>query len=77
MTKKIQDIFYKILIQILDDGTVICTPECERFENCETLGLKCPECLNGFCVDPECCDDTDCPVSIYSIYHIIGASNLK
>jgi len=47
--------------EILDDGTVICTPECIREENCETLSLKCPECLNGFCVDPECCDDSDCP----------------
>ena len=59
------DISYNILIQYLDDGTALCTPECMREENCAGLGFRCPDCLNEECVEPECCDDTDCAVSVY------------
>ena len=49
----------------MDDGAALCTPECMREENCAGLGFRCPVCLNEECVEPECCDDTDCAVSVY------------
>ena len=57
----------------MDDGTEVCSPECMREENCVGLGFKCPDCFNGECVDLECCDGTDCPVSTY-VLNIQGLS---
>jgi len=47
---------------VLDDGSIICSPDCKLQVHCDAIGpdLKCCE---GECVDQECCDDTDCPVN--------------